>query len=116
MQNLNKNILIIVGITFILLAVLLGIFIVTRSSSVEGPVVNQKPKEPMETEISWEEAVQLIRDCEVTLVFQDHSKNVGLTLKDGTSRSTKEPVIDLVLEEAAKATTKCGFTIDAVTE
>lgn len=113
----NKKIVLgILGIFIILLAILLGIFIVTRLASVEEPVVNQKPKEPMETEISWEEAVQLIRDCEVTLVFQDHSKNVGLTLKDGTSRSTKEPVIDLVLEEAAKATTKCGFEILMVTE
>jgi len=112
----NKNILILIGITFILLSILLGIFIVTRLALVEEPVVNQKPKEPVETEISWEEAVQLIRDCEVTLVFQDHSKNVGLTLKDGTSRSTKEPVLDLVLEEAAKATIICGFTIYAATE
>ncbi len=73
-------------------------------------------KQTTKTEITWEEAVELIGSCRVESVFQDHSRNVGLTLKDGTSRSTIEPEIDMVLEEAEIASNKCGFPIDMLTE
>lgn len=109
-------ILIIFGTASVLLGIVVGLYFVAKPSSVEEPPVKQEPKEPGKTEISWEEAVRLIRDCQVTFVFQTHSLDVDLTFKDGTTRSTQEPEIDLVLEEASKASGNCGFQIDMATE
>jgi hypothetical protein len=67
-------------------------------------------------EISWEEAVELIKNCQVTMVSQTHSRDVYLSLRDGTSRSTVEPRIDMVSQEAGNASDKCGFGILIATE
>lgn len=69
-----------------------------------------------ENTISWESAVEIIKSCQVKIVTQTHSKNVGIILKDGTSKNTVEPEIDMVIEEAQDASAKCGFNIDVLTE
>lgn len=71
-------------------------------------IITPTIEQPTKTELTWEEAVELIKSCQVGSVFQDHSRNVSLSLKDGTSRSTVEPEIDTVLEEAKQAEGKCG--------
>ncbi len=58
--------------------------------------------------ISWTEARQYIKECEVEMVMQAHSLDVTLRLKNGVILYTKEPVIDQVLEEVDKARSVCG--------
>jgi hypothetical protein len=63
---------------------------------------------PGETEVSWGQAKQLLRDCRVTAVMQAHSLDVWLTLEDGTRAHAKEPGIDDVLGLASDAQQRCG--------
>ncbi|MDO8616915.1 MAG: hypothetical protein Q7T33_14485 [Dehalococcoidia bacterium] len=62
----------------------------------------------IDEEITWDEAVQLIRDCHAAGVSQTHSRLVGLSLKDGSHRSTTEPHLDDVVYEALAARERCG--------
>ena len=71
---------------------------------------------PKSNNITWEEAVDLISNCQVTQVFQSHSLDVSIVLKSEEVKTTKEPQIDLVLDEAEKASAKCGFPILMGTE
>ena len=71
---------------------------------------------PKSNEITWEEAVDLIGNCQVTQVSQSHSRHVSIVLKSDEVKTTKEPQIDLVLDEALKASDKCGFPIIMETE
>lgn len=64
--------------------------------------------EPQEKEVSWEAAVEILKNCEVKIVSQTHSLDVYLSLKDGSSIHTKEPRIDLIGEEIIKLREKCG--------
>jgi len=62
---------------------------------------------PGETEATWDEAKQLLRDCRVTVVMQAHSLDVWLTLDDGTRAHTREPGIDDVIGLAFDAQQRC---------
>jgi uncharacterized membrane protein YwzB len=64
--------------------------------------------EPQEKEVSWEAAVEILKNCEVKIASQTHSLDVYLSLKDGSSIHTKEPRIDLIGEEIIKLREKCG--------
>jgi hypothetical protein len=87
---------------FILLA---GFSEYRRRNPVYSPI-----REPSSVydDLSWAEAVELIRDCKVTAVDQSHAREVDLTLKDGSNRRTIEPDLDGVLTEAVNAEAKCG--------
>ena len=63
---------------------------------------------PGESQVSWGQAKQLLRDCRVTAVMQAHSLDVYLTLDDGTRAHAKEPKIDDVIDLAFDAQQRCG--------
>ncbi|MCO6384206.1 MAG: hypothetical protein JXQ91_06945 [Vannielia sp.] len=51
--------------------------------------------EPLPTgEITWEQARALFKACKVETAFQDHQRNVSLTLIDGSTVTTVEPGLD----------------------
>ncbi|QDC07984.1 hypothetical protein FHY55_01415 [Oceanicola sp. D3] len=45
-------------------------------------------------EITWEEARALFKACMVEYAYQDHQRNVELTLFDGSTVTTVEPGLD----------------------
>ena len=127
MSAVMKLVLILIGmIAFLLLLFVGGAWVIQQSrqaiestdplSDIKNGVDDQDSKNTTEDNITWEEAVELIRNCEVTAVFQDHEKSVSITLTDETTRSTTEPELDLVLSEASKASEKCGIDILTATE
>ena len=118
MSALVRIIIIFSGIVIAFLIIFGGGFLVVNwsRSEIEKGFDNQNSEKTTEDKITWEEAVELIRNCQVTTVFQTHSKNVSITLTDETTKSTTEPELDLVLNEASKASEECGFEILAGTE
>jgi hypothetical protein len=74
-------------------------------SGEDSPVASPTP---LSGTIPWDDAVDLIEDCEVTAVMQTHALDVYLTLDDGAEVQTVEPEIDLVLGIAAEAMEDCG--------
>lgn len=118
MSALVRLVLIFLGIVVAFLVIFGGGFLVVNwsRSEIEKGIDKPNSEKMTEEKITWEEAVELIRNCGVTSVFQDHNKNVSITLTDETTRSTTEPELDLVLSEAAKASDKCEIDILSVTE
>ncbi|PIR82616.1 hypothetical protein COU20_01490 [Candidatus Kaiserbacteria bacterium CG10_big_fil_rev_8_21_14_0_10_59_10] len=55
-----------------------------------------EPGEPEARVISWEEAVERIKKCDVDMVFQTHALDVHLYLKSGERVRAVEPSIDEV--------------------
>ena len=55
-------------------------------------------------EVSWNQALSMIQNGEVTQVMQSHDLKVYLTLQDGRTLMTVEPAID----EIIKMIKKCG--------
>ena len=58
--------------------------------------------------VSWTEAMQIIMSGEVQQVFQTHSREVTLVLKDGTALETIEPQIDDVFREIERCGELCS--------
>ena len=73
------------------------------------------PEEPEAATISWTEAVELIRNCEVDMLFQSHALDVQLYLKSGERVHAIEPTIDDVFRVYEESVEACG-TIPIATE
>jgi FlaG/FlaF family flagellin (archaellin) len=58
-------------------------------------------------EVNWETAVRIIHSGQVETVFQLHSLDVTLTMKDGSEVHTVEPFIDAVFQEVDKCGKPC---------
>ncbi len=58
--------------------------------------------------VAWERIENAIAQCEVESVFQAHSKDVSVVLKDGTRLSGTEPYIDAIIDRAVAASERCG--------
>ena len=58
--------------------------------------------------ISWEDAIVLLRDCQVVGGSQTHNRSVGLELRSGEWVVTVEPQLDLVFREIEKNVSTCG--------
>lgn len=66
--------------------------------------------------ISWEEAVELIKDCEVRGVFQNHQKEVEIELKNANKLSTVSPEIDNIFNIVFENESRCGKLVYMATE
>lgn len=58
--------------------------------------------------ISWKEVENLITSCEIESAWQTHSKEVSVTLKDGTNFRSIEPEIDDLFKVVEASKSKCG--------
>lgn len=63
---------------------------------------------PDGAEISWDEAVALLHDGQVTQIFQAHTLRVVLTLRNGAQVSTMEPSIDAIFFEVQQCGASCA--------
>lgn len=72
---------------------------------VEGEVSQEKREA---SEVSWEEAVRLIENCEAEMIFQTHARDVEISLKDGRRVHTVEPSIDEVFRLYNDLRDECG--------
>lgn len=63
------------------------------------------------TDDSWEQVKSAIANCEVESVFQAHSLDVSVSLKNGETINGVEPNIDDILDLAQDAKEKCGEII-----
>jgi hypothetical protein len=64
-------------------------------STSPTPTLSSPPSGTAGTEdITWDEAVELLEDCRITGVMQAHSRDIWITLDDGTERHAVEPGID----------------------
>lgn len=59
--------------------------------------------------ISWAEAEGLIKRCEVEKVFQSHSLDVSIELKNGMRVETIEPKIDEIFNIVSFSKSECGI-------
>ena len=100
-QSKHKNILLL--IVLIILCIGVG-FLLFTPQSIEAP---------QNTEGDWEEVVSAIRSCNVKSVFQAHSREVSITLKNGDRISAVEPHIDDIIQVAMESSDKCGNIIMA---
>ena len=58
--------------------------------------------------LSWASIKKSIDGCEVTEVFQAHSREVSVRLKNGIKLTSVEPNIDDIIDLAVAAEPKCG--------
>lgn len=65
-------------------------------------------EERAENEITWAEAVGIIRSGEIESVFQTHDRRVEIVLADGTTVTTVEPTLDAVFEELQACGDRCS--------
>lgn len=62
---------------------------------------------------AWEEVQHAILSCNATSVFQTHSREVTLELKNGGTFYAIEPEIDMVFDVVRQAEERCGRIIQA---
>jgi hypothetical protein len=78
--------------------------------SLSACTTNATPT-PYPNEVNWETAVRIIHSGQVEAVFQLHSLDVTLMMKDGSEVHTVEPFIDAVFQEVDKCGKPCGDII-----
>lgn len=73
-----------------------------------GPIIKKTEEFVLANILSWESIKQAINDCEVKKVFQTHSRDVSVTLKNGNKLIAIEPHIDAVITITEATKLKCG--------
>lgn len=68
------------------------------------------PPTPYPAEVEWETAVEILNSGNVEMVFQTHSLDVTLRMKDGSEIHTVEPTIDAIFAEIEM----CGAPCDQI--
>jgi hypothetical protein len=79
-----------------------------------GEIAESTP--PPITEIDWNEAVNLIQNCQIKTVFQKHNREVTLTDKNNRIFKTIEPKLDDVFTETNHLRSDCNDIIQTITE
>jgi hypothetical protein len=85
------------------LLILLSILILSACTANRTPTAYPN-------EVNWETAVRIIHSGQVEMLFQLHSLDVTLTMKDGSQVHTVEPFIDAVFQEVEQ----CGKLCDDI--
>jgi len=62
----------------------------------------------VDQDISWEKAQELVSGCRAENVFQTHSLEVTVVLKNGVKLKAIEPRIDDIMSIAVSALERCG--------
>lgn len=65
------------------------------------------------SDVTWEQAIEILNQGNVEQVVQLHSLDVELILNDGCTYSTVEPVIDDIFTEVEKCGDPCSDIIRA---
>lgn len=102
-------------LTSITLALIVCIFTLTKKEKT----INQEAIEiipPPIIQINWDEAVNLVQNCEIKIVFQKHNREVTLTHKDNRIFKTIEPKIDDIFIETNHLRSDCNDIIQTITE
>lgn len=75
--------------------------VIATNISANQPSITSQPlvSRPRGSIISWQDAVKLIRNCQVVTVVQTHQNEIILTLRDGSNVTATEPTIDMVVKE-----------------
>ncbi|MBW3538132.1 hypothetical protein KY386_01405 [Candidatus Parcubacteria bacterium] len=102
----------IIGLAVVVLAVVVGAILAVSSKTGSPPNQNDPapaaPQSSQSATITGTEAVELIRNCRVKSVVQSHSRQVGLTLDDGSGRRVVEPELDQVMAAVQASENRCG--------
>ncbi len=88
--------------------VLLVVIFLTIKSGKEAPTTGEETDGSF---LPWSEALTILKSGDVERVTQTHDLDVELLLKDGTTITTKEPVIDDIFREV----TACGSPCASIT-
>jgi hypothetical protein len=75
-----------------------------------------KPTPPPIVEITWPEAVDLIKNCKIKTVFQKRKLEVTLTDKNGLVFKTIEPKFNDIFNETNYLPSNCNDIIQTITE
>jgi len=110
---------------FIIFIILLIVLVVSSSSFVffqknKSKPINTNPSAtitpPAITEITWQEAIDLIQECQIQTVFQKHNLTVTLTNKNNQIFETIEPNIDDIFDQTNHLRSDCNDIIQTITE
>ena len=71
-------------------------------------LIEKNESQALATILAWDRIVEAVRQCEVTSVFQSHSRNVSVERKDGSTLSAVEPAIDDIFDVVLASEKTCG--------
>ena len=96
--------------SLILIASFFAIFKLIQQNKASSQSFSQPTLTPLETQIiSWDQAEQLMADCKVKSVFQNHQLEVTLRTHDNKIFQTTETKIDDIFKLAKKYQGPCDI-------
>lgn len=119
MSKIRRKILIIFIILLIILTASIFCFIFLkkdRTNSVSTDSTTTIITPPPITEITWQEAVNLIQNCQIQAVFQKQNLEVTLTDKNKQVFKTIEPKKGDVFVQTNHLRSDCNDIIQTITE
>lgn len=114
---MTKIRIIIYSIIFIILLLGLSICIfgLTKNSNKSNLETTSLTPLPLK-EISWQEAVDLVQNCQIKTIFQKRNLEITLTSKDKVVYKTIEPKLNDIFEETNHLRSDCNDEIQTITE
>ena len=119
MPKIKRKILIVFIVLLIILITSSFYFIFLKkdkTNSTETNTIITTITSPPITEISWQEAIDLIQNCQIKTVFQKHNLIVTLTDKNNQIFKTIEPNIDDIFDQTNHLRSDCNDIIQTITE
>ena len=115
MKNKQKGFSLI-SVLFIIgaLVVAMGVVLVWQKRTLPAPVLPSITPTQDTDFISWEEAKQLILTGRVEQVHEFHNLTVNLLIKDGTTRTTREPKINAIFKFINQCGEPCSSIMKAM--
>ena len=96
--------------SIILLASFFAIFKLIQQNKTYSQSLSQPTLTPLETQnISWQQAEQLMSECQIKSVFQKHDLSVTMRGHNNQIYETTEPKIDDILNLAKKYQGPCDI-------
>ena len=119
MSKTKRKILIVFTILLIILITSISYFIFfkkDKTNSTETDSVIAMITSPPITEISWQEAVNLVQNCQIKTVFQKNNLEVTLTDKNQHVFKTIEPKKGDIFIQTNHLRSDCNDIIQTITE
>ena len=116
MFKTRRKILIIFNILLIILVVSVFNFIFFKKNNSNSANYTTIITPPPITEITWEEAINLIQNCQIKSVFQKNNLEVTLTDKNQQVFKTTEPKKGDVFVQTNHLRSDCNDIVTTITE
>ena len=104
-------------LVFLFVIICLFVLILVKRNKSDSPAVTAPTATPSPlTEITWEQTINLLQECQIYSVYQKRSREIILTDKNNQTFKTTEPKLNDITYQTNHLRSDCNDVINIITE